>query len=57
VDSFLLYFTNKSPLQDSDILEKGSVSLGAADSRNRRLKNALNRSYAAFLAAAALSRS
>jgi hypothetical protein len=34
VNSFLLYFINRSPLQASDILEKGSVVLGAANSRN-----------------------
>ena len=34
VNSFLLYFTNRSPLQASDIFEKGSVILGAANSRN-----------------------
>jgi len=34
VNSFLLYFINRSPLQASDIFEKGSVVLGAANSRN-----------------------
>ena len=32
VNSFLLYFTNRSPLQASDIFEKGSVVLGTAGS-------------------------
>jgi hypothetical protein len=34
VNSFLLYFINRSPLQASDIFEKGSVVLGAPNSRH-----------------------
>jgi hypothetical protein len=32
MNSFLLYFTNRSPLQASDIFEKGGVVLGTAGS-------------------------
>jgi len=33
MNSFLLYFTNRSSLEASDIFEKGSLVLGTADSR------------------------